>query len=34
MTNPYYPEALYANREVGLLTSGGGSTYSDAYYLR
>jgi hypothetical protein len=29
-----HPEALYADRELGLLTSGGGSTYTDQYYLR
>ncbi len=29
-----HPDALYANRELGLLTAGGGSTYTDQYYLR
>lgn len=29
-----HPENLYADRELGLLTSGGGSTYTDQYYLR
>ena len=29
-----HPDALYTNRELGLLTSGGGSTYTDQYYLR
>lgn len=29
-----HPEALYADKELGLLTSGGGSTYTDQYYLR
>lgn len=29
-----HPDALYADPELGLLTSGGGSTYTDAYYLR
>ncbi len=29
-----HPDALYANRDLGLLTAGGGSTYTDTYYLR
>lgn len=29
-----HPDALYANRDLGLLTAGGGSTYNDSYYLR
>ncbi len=29
-----HPDALYANRDLGLLTAGGGSTYTDSYYLR
>ena len=29
-----HPDALYADRELGLLTAGGGSTYTDPYYLR
>jgi starch-binding outer membrane protein, SusD/RagB family len=29
-----HPDALYADRELGLLTAGGGSTYTDQYYLR
>lgn len=29
-----HPEALYADLELGLLTAGGGSTYTDVYYMR
>jgi hypothetical protein len=29
-----HPENLYENRELGLLSSSGGSTYTDQYYLR
>ncbi|MEK6481192.1 RagB/SusD family nutrient uptake outer membrane protein [Catalinimonas sp. 4WD22] len=29
-----HPDALYADRELGLLTAGGGTTYTDQYYLR
>lgn len=29
-----HPAELYADPELGLLTSGGGSTYTDQYYLR
>ena len=29
-----HPDPLFANKELGLLTSGGGSTYTDQYYLR
>ncbi|WKN43858.1 RagB/SusD family nutrient uptake outer membrane protein [Tunicatimonas pelagia] len=29
-----HPDALYANRDLGLLTAAGGSTYTDQYYMR
>ncbi len=29
-----HPEALFANAELGLLSSAGGSTYADQYYIR
>ncbi len=29
-----HPDALYSNKELGLLNAGAGSTYSDDYYLR
>ena len=29
-----HPDALYADRDLGLLTAAGGSTYTDQYYMR